>query len=131
MFELSLRHRQGPTKIGVIAAAQSIPVRFLELILSQLKHGGFVASRRGAKGGYVLSVPPGELTVGRIIDFVDGPVAPIGGTVGDSGAEWDPAFMDMWNKVHEAVAQSYEATTFADLIDQHAGRGRDAGMYCI
>ena len=44
IFELSKRAGRGPTKIGVIAEAQAIPPRFLELILNELKHAGFVES---------------------------------------------------------------------------------------
>ena len=47
VLELSLRIGRGPVKTGDIAKAQSIPLKFLEVILVELKHGGFVESRRG------------------------------------------------------------------------------------
>jgi hypothetical protein len=47
VFELAKRVGRGPVRIADIAEAQAIPVRFLEVILSQLKQGGFVDSQRG------------------------------------------------------------------------------------
>ncbi len=50
IFELAKRKGQGPVKIAETAEAQAIPLRFLEVILSQLKQGEFVSSQRGNKG---------------------------------------------------------------------------------
>src|SRR5437764_7681469 len=66
-----------PMKIAEIAERELIPIRFLEVILSQLKGGGFVQSRRGAEGGYRLSRHAEELTVGEVMRYVDGSIAPI------------------------------------------------------
>ena len=50
VFELASRETHDPVKIAKIAESQKIPQKFLELILSQLKQGGFLGSRRGADG---------------------------------------------------------------------------------
>ena len=64
-------------KANDIAERQHIPIKFLESILSQLRGGGFVLSRRGAEGGYILARPADRLKVGEIIRFIDGPIAPV------------------------------------------------------
>src|SRR3954454_18064091 len=51
-------HGDGPVKADTVARAQSIPLRFLEQILLELKHAGIVASQRGAEGGYRLARRP-------------------------------------------------------------------------
>ena len=66
-----------PLKIADIAEREQIPIRFLEVILNQLKGGGFVQSRRGAEGGYRLARPAEQLTVGEIMRYIDGPIAPV------------------------------------------------------
>ena len=53
--------RDGHVKAETVARAQSIPLRFLEQILLDLKHAGLVASQRGAEGGYWLTRPPEEI----------------------------------------------------------------------
>jgi Rrf2 family protein len=62
-----------------IAEAQSIPIRFLEHILLDLKHAGLVDSRRGAEGGYWLARPAGEVTLADVIRSVEGPLANVRG----------------------------------------------------
>jgi Rrf2 family protein len=63
--------------IAEIAEQQQIPRKFLEQILLDLKHQGIVASRRGRLGGYGLLMPPDQITFGRILRIVDGPIAPL------------------------------------------------------
>ena len=68
-----------PEMIGAnaeaIATAQGIPQRFLENILSDLRHAGLVQSQRGAEGGHRLNRPAAEISVADVIRAVDGPLA--------------------------------------------------------
>jgi len=128
IFELAKRSGQGPVKIAEIAEAQAIPVRFLEVILSQLKQAGFATSQRGSKGGYLIIRSPGELTVGEVIRFMQGPVGPVECVAGVSKGKCplygNCAFLPMWEKVQKAVSGVYDNTTFQDLLDQEKQRSR-------
>jgi len=108
-------------KISQIAEVQAIPPRFLEVILSQLKQGDFVASRRGNAGGYYLTRDPASLTVGEIICFVQGPVVPVECTSlgGDKHCplEDDCIFTTVWDRISKAVTEVCDDTTFGDLIE--------------
>ena len=121
LFELARRSGSGPTTIAQIARAQAIPVKFLELILGELKKGGFVQSRRGPRGGYVLIGEPGDLAVGKVISLVDGPVAPIQCVSADRSPKCPLVdacvFSDMWSRARDAVAKVYDETSFQDLLD--------------
>ena len=64
-------------QIKDIAAAEKIPVKFLEQILVSLKNAGLVQSRLGSVGGYYLSKPADQITLGQIERILDGPLAPI------------------------------------------------------
>jgi Rrf2 family transcriptional regulator, cysteine metabolism repressor len=136
VFELSKRPNDKPTPVSEIAAIQAIPPRFLEIILGQLKQGGFVESRRGARGGYILATPGGELTVGEIIRFVDGPVGPVDcvavGRDGNCPLLGRCAFMGMWERARDAVTEVYDATTFQNLIEEEqVAAGEYVASYCI
>ena len=72
IFDLALQKSGEPIKIADIAKRQKIPQKFLELILAGLKQGGFVESRRGAEGGYLLARPPEAITVGEVMRYVEG-----------------------------------------------------------
>ena len=69
----------GPVKGDRIAEAQQIPLKFLENILSDLRHAGYVQSQRGAEGGYWLAEPPHTITLADVIRAVDGPLANVRG----------------------------------------------------
>jgi Rrf2 family protein len=69
----------GHVKAEALARAQSIPLRFLEQILLDLKHAGLVASRRGAEGGYWLAKSPAEISLADVIRAVEGPLANVRG----------------------------------------------------
>ena len=122
VFELSRPPRQRPVRTSEIAEAQAIPPRFLELILRELKRGGFVESRRGARGGYLLLGQPDRVTVGEVIRFVDGPVALVKCITESEQADCPIyggcAFIGMWRRARDAVNHVFDNTTFQDLLDE-------------
>ena len=64
MIALGRRYREGPILISTLAREESIPLKFLEAILLDLKTRGLLESRLGRKGGYQLSRPPSTITIG-------------------------------------------------------------------
>src|SRR4051812_18273170 len=72
ILDLAMRPPGEPVRIADIAASQKIPQKFLELILASLKQGGFVESRRGAEGGYLLARSADSVMVGEVLRYVDG-----------------------------------------------------------
>jgi Rrf2 family protein len=69
-----------PVKGEQLAAAQGIPPRFLENILSDLRNAGLLQTRRGAEGGYSLTRTPSEISVAEVLRAVEGPLAAVQGT---------------------------------------------------
>jgi Rrf2 family cysteine metabolism transcriptional repressor len=112
IFDLA-SHRSGePVKIAEIARRQKIPQKFLELILVGLKQSGFVESRRGAEGGYLLARPADSLTIGEVLRSVEGPPQ----VKGRPQRKAETPFTDMWQRVDACVSGVLDKTTFADLI---------------
>jgi len=75
LLYLAKRPAQAPQPIVEIAERTSIPRKFLEAILVDLKRSGLVESTRGKKGGYALSRPQDQITFGEIIRATEGPLA--------------------------------------------------------
>jgi len=121
IFELAKHRGQGPKKISEIAFAQAIPLRFLEVILGQLKGTGWVESKRGFYGGYLLKCSPKDISVGDILRFMRGTshagdcIACI--SMHDCPFDGKCAFASMWNQVNEAMYKIYDKTTIQDLLD--------------
>lgn len=121
VLELAKHRGKGPVKISDIADAQSIPVRFLEVILNKLKGSGLIDAKRGFYGGYYLTRPPKQITVADIMNFMQIPpkkemcAACLAKTKCPHGHRC--AFSSMWNRVNRAIAQVYSETTIQDLLD--------------
>jgi Rrf2 family protein len=112
IFDLASQRSGEPVRIADIARRQKIPQKFLELILAGLKQAGFVESRRGAEGGYLLARPADSLTVGEVIRFVEG-MQPARAR---PRRKADVPFTDMWLRIDQAVSGIIDNTTFADLV---------------
>ena len=66
-----------PVPVLEIASTQRIPKKFLDAILSELRNAGFVNSKMGKGGGYMLARTASQISVGEIIRVIDGPLAPL------------------------------------------------------
>lgn len=124
VFELARRYGEGPVKIQQIASAQAIPLQFLEVILSELRQAGFLASLRGKKGGYSLSRPPDQITFGEVVRFVEGPLLAVDCTAdgGSSPCRLDSVcvFLPIWQEAEAAASQVYDRVTFQELVERAA-----------
>ena len=121
IFELASKDKEEPVKIINIAKTQGISQRFLEAILNELKHGGFVESRRGKGGGYILVRDANELTVGEIFEYIQGTISVVpdgNGKSKDGTIRWgDNAFKQLWQEVNQAMLEVWNSKTFADLVE--------------
>lgn len=77
LFHLAEKQGQGPVLISQIAEKEHIPQKFLELILLDLKNAGVLKSKKGKGGGYLLAKTPAQLTLGKVLRVLDGPLAPV------------------------------------------------------
>jgi Rrf2 family protein len=105
------------TKGDAIARAQGIPLKFLENILSDLRHAGLVRSQRGAEGGYWLNRPASEITVADVIRAVEGPLASVRGQRPEDIAYEGPAepLQKVWIAVRATLRSVAEHVTLADI----------------
>jgi Rrf2 family transcriptional regulator, cysteine metabolism repressor len=121
ILELAKRKGGGPIKISEIAEAQKIPLRFLEVILNQLKGSGFVLSKRGFHGGYRLVPAARDITVGDIFRFMQGDRETILCVASDAHAHCDQfgecALAPFWCRVQETIYRICDETTIQDLLD--------------
>lgn len=134
LFELAWRNNGQPVKTSSIARAQRMSVRFTEIILNELKHGGFVESKRGSEGGYLLARDARDLTVGQVIEYIQGPISFVPDAKGasDGALLGSEAFKQFWRDVNGAVSAVCSSRTFANLVElEQAKRERSVPNYCI
>ena len=110
------------TSAGDLAEAADVPRKFLEAILTQLREGGLVESRRGPAGGHRLVRGPEMVTAADVIRVIDGPLAmtPCASATAfracdDCVAVEDCRLRHLMRRARDAVAGVLEACTLADL----------------
>jgi Rrf2 family protein len=102
-----------------IAQAQSIPLKFLENILIDLRHAGIVHAQRGAEGGYRLARDPGDVTLGEVIRAVEGPLASVRGeppeAVSYEGAAEN--LQTVWIAVRASLRSVLDDITLTEVVE--------------
>jgi Rrf2 family protein len=101
-----------------IAQAQGIPARFLQAILGDLQHARLVTSQRGREGGYRLALPPGEVSIARVMRIEQGFLAEVHGQRPEDVAYPGAAepLAQVWVAAREAYRQVLENVTLADVV---------------
>ena len=117
VVELASTGPQAPRKVEDVARAQSIPVSFLENILTQLRSSGIVRSQRGPEGGYWLAHPADEVNLAQVIRAVEGPLVGIRGQrpeeVEYTGSA--EALQAVWIALRANLRKVLEHVTVADI----------------
>ena len=121
LFELARRKDQGLIRLQDVAEAQEIPHRFLENILNQLRQGGFVESRRGKDGGFILLKPASEISVFDVVTFIDGPLYPVDcsgqNPIRKCPFQGNCVFSTLWEEARNSLEAVYRGKTLQDLLD--------------
>jgi Rrf2 family protein len=107
----------GPVKAERLSQAQEIPLKFLENIMLELRHGGIVRSQRGIDGGYWLARPADEISLADVIRAVEGPLANVRGHRSEAVEYQGSAerLRDVWVAVRASLRNVLEAVTVADV----------------
>jgi len=115
---------EGAMTADRLAAAQSMPVKFVENILLDLRRGGLVRSQRGSEGGYRLARPASEITAADVLRLVDGPLAEVRGGRPESAAYEGPAahLQEVWVAARASLRSVLERVTLADIVSGRFAR---------
>ena len=133
LFQLALSYgdpEEGVLSINEIAKLGDMPTKFLEQILLALRRGGFVKSRRGVKGGFLLARDPKDITIGDVIRFVEGPIEPIAcvekGAYAGCRDIKSCIFRGLWQEVGDAISAVVDTVTFEELVLRYKERNLSA-----
>lgn len=118
MLELALTAENRPVSLRDVAERQNISDKYLEQIVTHLSRAGLVRSVRGAGGGYLLTRPPAQYTVGEILRPLEGSLAPVACADGADCCDRIGccATADLWRDIQTAVLDVVDNRTLADLV---------------
>ena len=133
MLVLALNYGRGPSLLREIANKENISEKYLSQIIMSLKAQGLVNSFRGAKGGYILSRLPSEVTLREIIEVLEGGLKLV-------DFEKDIAVYNqlsisvtggIWQKVNDNIYKTLESITLQDLAKEYKNKDGKVLMYNI
>lgn len=113
MLDLALQPEGACTSLRAISGRQEISLKYLEQIVTPLARIGYVRSVRGAQGGYRLTMPVEDYTVGMILRTIEGSLAPIACLSHDA----PPCVtVEVYRRIDDAIDQVVDHITLADLV---------------
>jgi Rrf2 family protein len=133
LYALAGHEGGGPMLIADLAEQESIPRKFLEAILVELKNAGILRSKKGKGGGYGLAKNPAEIVLGEVIRIIDGPLAPIPCVSERAYARCEECVDEatcgtrlVMKQVRDAIAHILDNTTLASALEQSARARRQS-----
>lgn len=117
--EIARLHGTGTlAQIDHLARVEAVPANFLAQILSELRNGGLVISRRGNQGGYALARPPDQISLFDIVTVIEGDVLELSGNYeGRTGRR----MRAVWQDVREQLSAELKHHTIDRLMTQTVG----------
>ena len=119
LLDIAIHGAQGPVRIADIAERQNISVKYLEKLIRELRLAGFIKSRRGPKGGHMLSTAPENIHMGDVVRVLEGDEALVQCAADVSccdRADGCPT-RALWREATEGVFDRLNSFTLADLLE--------------
>jgi Rrf2 family protein len=115
---LSLAAAGGTVTAETLAADQTLPRKFLEAILADLRRAGLLTSQRGPEGGHRLARPAAEISVADVMRAVEGPLAAVRGQRPEDSVYEGVAepLQTVWVAVRASLRSVLDETSLADIV---------------
>jgi Rrf2 family cysteine metabolism transcriptional repressor len=127
MIELGRHDGDAPVSLSAVAAAERLPLSYLEHLVAKLRKAGLVVSQRGAHGGYRLARPAKQIEMLEVVQALEGAIAPMecfyddpeGKVLCSHESDGDHACATklLWTRVQGGVTKALAGTTLADLVE--------------
>ena len=132
LLDLAIHQADGYIALKDIGQRQNVSKKYLEQIVPLLNKSGLLRTNRGFQGGYMLSRPANEYTVGEILRLTEGSLAPIACLDGPENTcprQSDCITLPMWEGLYNAITGYVDNITLQDMIDNY--NSTNGGDYCI
>jgi FeS assembly SUF system regulator len=105
------------TSAQVVAERTRLEAPTVSKLLKQLAQAGLVVSTRGSNGGYRLARAPAEITIGDIVEAMEGPFGMTECSMQGGQCELEPwcSVRVNWQRINQAIADALESVTLADM----------------
>ncbi|MBN2260844.1 MAG: Rrf2 family transcriptional regulator [Clostridiales bacterium] len=123
MFDLALHFGSGPVSLAHISERQDISMSYLEQLIATLRKAGLVYSIRGSQGGYELNFSPSEITVGDILEVLEGQLAPVSCVKSNDtehcSKSGECVTRAVWQQIHDSITDVVDSITLQDMVNDY------------
>jgi len=119
VFVLAQKYTEGPQSIKSIAQDQSISETYLEQLFATLRKSGIVKSTRGANGGYILADDPSKISVGAVLQALEGPLAPADCVTTGCKSSSECTTHAIWMRIYEGINNVVNSISLQDMLDDY------------
>ncbi len=129
MLELAASYGEGPLQLKEIAKKQQISPKYLEQVLIDLRKAGYIHTQKGNRGGYMLAVPPQEITLYDVISTVEGSLAPVACVDNTAlcSKSGQCVTREIWSRLKDKIKGELASTTMADLLLAQEEKNTEGG----
>ena len=129
LMDICLYSRSEAVTLKSVSKRQNISERYLEQIFSILRKGGIITSKKGAQGGYFLARTAADITVGEILNILEGDLKIVSPSEERNDIE---CFMqkNIWNNINRQIEEYFDSVTLEALVKDYI-EGKIAIMYYI
>jgi Rrf2 family protein len=106
-----------------IARSTGLPLKFLETVLGEVREAGLIRSKRGPDGGHWLARDPSRVTVGAVLESIDGPLSLAARASRERQSPADLSLRRLWLRLDEAIREVVDHVTLEDLRREAETRG--------
>ncbi len=117
IIALASNYGKGPVQAKEIASSQDVPVRYLELLLSQLRRARLVEATRGKNGGYVLAKDPRIVTVWDVVSIFEGK-ALFSKPLDEGKKEKENGISFVWKGAEDKLVDYLASIKMTDLLEK-------------
>lgn len=122
MVDLAVEYGNGPVNVGTLARMQAVSETYLEQLMGALKRAKLISSIRGAQGGYLLAKKPEDISVGEVLNVLEGTtvlIECVGSEVFDCDNACTCSARPLWLKLQSKINNVLKETTIKDLADDY------------
>jgi Rrf2 family protein len=119
MVDLALHYAQGPVPLGEIAKRQDLSAKYLEQLIILLKKAGLISSARGRRGGYMLARKPERISVGEIVEVLEGSLAVVDCVTDSDLCDRSPECRtrDIWVNMTDVIQKQLYSVNLQQVLD--------------
>lgn len=122
MIDLAIHAENHTVSLKSISERQGISENYLERIIALLKKADYVASTRGAQGGYVLNRVADDISVGDILRALEGDLNPVDCTLTNDDLECSAenfcVTKFVWKKISDSINEVVDGISLQDMVDE-------------